>query len=176
MKIGIISDTHKKVKLAKEAIELLIEKGAEFIIHAGDIVEVEILDMLESCGVRYVAVYGNNDAHLAPYHTRYNLVQEPHYFKLAHTTFKLMHLPYYMSPDTEIVIFGHTHEFEIDYKGTTLFLNSGEICARSKNLSEFLMLEVKEKSFKITRYTKETKTKHPKKFKHQKFTYERKSS
>jgi putative phosphoesterase len=175
MKIGIISDTHKKVKLAKDAIDLLIEKGAEFIIHAGDIVEVEILDALESCGVRYVAVYGNNDAHLAPYHTKYNLVQEPHYFKLAGSIFKLMHLPYYMSPDAEIVIFGHTHEFELDYKGTTLFLNPGEVCARSKNLSEFLMLEVKNKSFKITRYTREIKTKEKKRYKHQNFKYERKN-
>jgi len=42
MKIGIISDTHRKVKKTKKAISLLIENGAEFIIHAGDIVEVEI--------------------------------------------------------------------------------------------------------------------------------------
>ncbi|NPA60499.1 MAG: metallophosphoesterase family protein [Epsilonproteobacteria bacterium] len=174
MKIGIISDTHKKVNLAKDAIELLIEKGVEFIIHAGDIVEVEILDILESCGVRYVAVYGNNDSHLTQYHDKYNLVQEPNYFKLANTNFKLMHLPYYMSPDAEVVIFGHTHEFEVEYKGTTLFLNPGEVCARSKNLSEFLILNIKKKKFKVTRYTKKTKTKTKKKFKSQKFIYERK--
>ena len=170
MKIGIISDTHTKVKKAKNAIELLIKDGAEFIIHAGDIVEVETLELLKNCGVRYIAVYGNNDAHLGYYHGKYNLVQEPHYFKLAGIKFKLMHLPYYMAPDADIVIFGHTHEFESDYKNGTLFLNPGECCARSKPISECAMLEVNEKEFLVTYYTKEKKMDT---FKTQHFSYER---
>ena len=124
MKIGILSDTHTKVELARDALDVLLENGAEFIIHAGDIVEVEILEMLKNCGKRYVAVYGNNDAHLVEHHNKYNLVQEPHYFKLAETKFKLMHLPFYMAPDTEIVVFGHTHTFESDFKNGTLFFKS----------------------------------------------------
>ena len=91
MKIGIISDTHKKFNKAQKALNVLLENGAEFIVHAGDIVEVEILELLENCGKRYVAVYGNNDSHLVAYHNEYNLVQEPHYFKLAGAKFKLMH-------------------------------------------------------------------------------------
>jgi len=170
MKIGVISDTHTKVKMARDALDLLIEDGAEFIIHAGDIVEVEILEMLKNCGLRYIAVYGNNDAHLAQYHRKYNLVQEPHYFKLANIKFKLMHMPYYMAPDADVVIFGHTHEFESDFKNTTLFLNPGEACARNKSISECAMLEVTDASFKVTYYTKEKKEK---KFRHQKFSYER---
>ena len=175
MKIGIISDTHTKVDMAKEALDLLIENGAEFIIHAGDIVEVETLELLKNCGLKYVAVYGNNDAHLGQFHGKYNLVQEPHYFKLANTKFKLMHLPYYMAPDADIVIFGHTHEFETDFKNGTLFLNPGEVCARSKPLSESALLEIKDDKFLVTYYTKERKTKKEKKFKHQKFSYERKN-
>ena len=174
MKIGIISDTHTKVKLAKDALDLLIENGAEFIIHAGDIGEVETLDMLKRCGLRYIAVYGNNDAHLAQYHRKYNLVQEPHYFKLANTKFKLMHMPYYMAPDADIVIFGHTHTFETDFKNSTLFLNSGEVCARSKPKSECAMLEVTDDTFEVIYYDKEIKSKKETSFKHQKFSYERK--
>lgn len=155
MKIGILSDTHTKIKKARKVIDLLLENGAEFFIHAGDIVEVEILDMLESSGVRYVAVYGNNDAHLAHHHKTYNLVQEPHYFKLADTTFKLMHLPYYMTPDTDVVLFGHTHLFEVEFTNNTLFLNPGESCARNKPVSECAMLEVNQKSFEVTYYFKE---------------------
>jgi hypothetical protein len=170
MKIGIISDTHTKVKKAKIALDMLLENGAEFIIHAGDVVEPETLELLKHCGKRYVAVYGNNDSHLVQYHNDYNLVQEPYYFKLANTKFKLMHLPFYMSPDTEVVIFGHTHEFHTEFVKGTLFLNSGEICARNKSISECAMLEVKEDKFKVTYYTidkKETK------FKSKKFTYKR---
>ncbi len=170
MKIGIISDTHSKVKKAKLALELLIDNGAEFIIHAGDVGKVETLELLKNCGVRYVAVYGNNDAHLGHFHRKYNLVQEPHYFKLADTEFKLMHLPYYMSPDTDIVVFGHTHEFESDYKNGTLFLNPGECCARNKPVSECILLEVTEEDFLVTYYTKE---KQADMYESQHFSYER---
>lgn len=154
MKIGIISDTHSKVKKAKKALDMLVSDGAEFIVHAGDIVELETLELLRDCGLKYVAVYGNNDAHLAQYHKDFNLVQEPYLFKIAQTKFKLMHLPFYMSPDADVVIFGHTHTFDSDFKGNTLFLNSGEVCARSKPVSEWAMLEVKRSEFLVTHYTK----------------------
>lgn len=157
MKIGIISDTHTKVKKAKRAIETLIDDGAEFIIHAGDIVEHETLELLKNCGLKYVAVYGNNDAHLGQYHSDFNLVQEPHYFKIAKTKFKLMHLPFYMTPDADVVVFGHTHTFESEYKGDTLFLNPGEICARSKPISEWAMLEISKEKFLVTHYEKTKK-------------------
>ena len=170
MKIGILSDTHTKVELARDTLDVLLENGAEFIIHAGDIVEVEILEMLKNCGKRYVAVYGNNDAHLVEHHNKYNLVQEPHYFKLAETKFKLMHLPFYMAPDTEIVVFGHTHTFESDFKNGTLFLNPGEVCARSKPIAECAMLNIKEDKFKVTYYSKD---KNADAFSKQKFSYER---
>jgi len=171
MKIGILSDTHTKVKKAKSSLDLLIENGAEFIIHAGDIVEVETLELLKNCGKRYVAVYGNNDAHLVEFHNQYNLVQEPYYFKLANTKFKLMHLPFYMTPDTEVIIFGHTHEFKSEFVGDTLFLNPGESCARNKPLSECALLEVEEKKFIVTYFSKE---KNEKKFEAQEYSYDRK--
>ena len=170
MKIGILSDTHTKVKKAKETLELLIADGAEFIVHAGDVCELETLELLKNCGLHYVCVYGNNDAHLVQFHNSYNLVQEPHYFKLADTKFKLMHLPFYMTPDAEVVIYGHTHEFKSEFINGTLFLNPGESCARNKPISECAMLEVTPKKFKVTYYTK---SKEDKKFQKEKFTYQR---
>lgn len=155
MKIGVLSDTHTKVGKTKKVIEKLLHEGAEFFIHAGDIVEVEVLELLEKSGKKYVAVYGNNDAHLAEYHNKYNLVQEPNYFKFANLKFKLMHLPFYMSPDADVVISGHTHTFHSEYKSDTLFLNPGEVCARSKPISECAMLEVKEHNLIVTHYTRD---------------------
>lgn len=170
MKIGILSDTHTKTKLAKQTLDHLLSEGAEFIIHAGDICERKILEEMSECGKRYIAVYGNNDVGLTPYHNQYNLVQEPHYFKLADTKFKLMHLPFYMAPDADVVIFGHTHDFECDYRGNTLFLNPGETCARNKGISECVMLEVVPAFFHVTYYSRspEEQTFHA-----QHFTFER---
>ncbi len=158
MKIGIISDTHKKVKKAKRAIDTLLADGAEFIVHAGDIVELEILELLKKSNLKYVAVYGNNDAHLVHHHNEYNLVQEPYYFKIADTKFKLMHLPFYMTPDADVVISGHTHIFESEFTGNTLFLNPGEVCARNKPVSEWTMLDISEKNFQVTYYTRANKS------------------
>lgn len=171
MKIGILSDTHTKVKKAKECLELLLSNGAEFIIHAGDIVELEILEMLRLCGKRYVCVYGNNDAHLVKYHNDYNLVQEPYYFKLADTKFKLMHLPFYMSPDAEVIIYGHTHIFKSEFIKGKLFLNPGEACARNKPISECVMLEVLKDEFFLSYYSKAKKDEF---FSSKAFSYKRK--
>ena len=157
IKIGIISDSHTKTSRAIKAIDMLLDQGVEFFIHAGDIVEEDTLQYLKKTKIRYIAVYGNNDAHLVHVHNKYNLVQEPYYFKLANTSFKLMHLPFYMSNDTDVVIFGHTHKFEVEYKGETLYLNPGEICARSKPISECVLLEITPERFDVKYFTRKKK-------------------
>ena len=158
MKIGVLSDTHKQIDLSQKIIQHLVKNKAEFLIHAGDIVEPEILRQLKNSGLKYIAVYGNNDSHLAKYHNLYNLVQEPHHFNYKNTKFKLMHMPFYLSKDdADVVIFGHTHAFECEFKNNTLFLNPGEACARNKNLSECALLEITDKAYKVTRYNKKPK-------------------
>ena len=170
MKIGILSDTHKKEKRSQKVVDLLVKNGAEFLIHAGDIVKTEMLDQLVATELRYVAVYGNNDAHLHTVHNDYNLVQEPHYFKLGGNKFKLMHLPFFMSPDADVIIYGHTHTFDCEFTNGTLFLNPGEACARNKPVSECAMLEITDEQFKVTYYSRALKTK---KFHEQHFSFER---
>ncbi|MCJ7766672.1 MAG: metallophosphoesterase family protein, partial [Thiovulaceae bacterium] len=68
MKIGILSDTHKKEKRSQQVIDHLLKNGAEFLIHGGDIVKEQILEQLAESGLPYLAVYGNNDAHLHAVH------------------------------------------------------------------------------------------------------------
>ncbi len=170
MKIGILSDTHSKIGRAKKVIDLLIEKGAQYLVHAGDICEVEVLEYLAEKDITYLAVYGNNDAHMVKYHRSYNLVQEPHLFQIKDVKFKLMHLPYYMSPDADVVIFGHTHIFETDFKNGTLFINPGEACARNKPLSECAMLIISKSAFEVEYYSRKLKSKE---WKTQHIIYER---
>ena len=154
MKIAILSDTHKKSSLMIEAIEMLKKDGATFLLHAGDLENRENLDILDKCGLKYISVFGNNDYNIIQYQNEYNIFKEPYYFKLANLKFKLMHLPFYMSGDTDIIIFGHTHYFESEYKNGTLFLNPGEICARNKNLTECVLLEITDKKYIIKQYFK----------------------
>ena len=154
MKIGILSDSHLKGDFTKEVIDFLKEINSEYLVHAGDLCIEKNLQLLEESGLKYVAVFGNNDRHLLHLSSTYNIKQEPYYFKIKDTTFKLMHLPYYLSPDSDVVIFGHTHIFECDYKNKTLFINPGEVCAREKPLIECVQLEIKENEYIISRYFK----------------------
>ena len=159
MKIGIISDTHKKVGRAKKAIDLLLEKGAEFIVHAGDIVKVEVLEYLEEKNIRYVAVLGNNDFHLYSVVDKFNIVTEPNYFKLAGKTWKLMHYPKYMFPlDTDIIVYGHTHDVDISFNGKNLILNPGEVCARDHGFSTCMLLDIEENRYLLTLFYRKIKT------------------
>jgi len=149
LKIAVLSDSHKKNSLTKDAIDFLKSQGAQYILHAGDLEIVENLQLLEDAKIPYVSVFGNNDRNLIQYSAQYNIRQEPYYFKIKELKFKLMHIPNYMSPDTDIVIFGHTHMFENEYTNDTLFLNPGEVCARNKNLTECVLLEITEDKYTI---------------------------
>jgi putative phosphoesterase len=141
MKIGVLSDPHRRSDLQQAAIDKLIAEGAEYLLHAGDLCIEENLRQLEETGVPYAAVFGNNDRALHSLSDRYRIRPEPWYFKIRDLKVKMMHLPYYLSPDTDLVIYGHTHRFAAEMKGKTLFLNPGELCAREKPLSECALLE-----------------------------------
>lgn len=159
MKIGILSDTHSKVGRAKKVIDHLIQNGAKYLVHAGDICEVEVLEYMAQTKLPYIAVYGNNDAHMVKHHRQFKLVQEPHLFKIKNHKFKLMHLPYYLNPDdADIIIFGHTHTFECDYKKNTLFINPGEACARNKPISECLLLDITDTHYFIKSFSRPIKS------------------
>ena len=156
LKLGILSDSHTKTALHQEAIRHLLAQGAEYLIHAGDIMLEEHLQMLEDAPVPYICVYGNNDTSLISLYGQYNMYREPHYFTINHLKLKLMHLPYYMNADADIVISGHTHIFDCSLKGETLFINSGEVCAREKPLTECAIVEVSyDKKYAVTHYFKE---------------------
>jgi putative phosphoesterase len=154
MKIGILSDSHLKSDYTEDVIEFLKNEGCEYLIHAGDLCIEKNLEHLENSGLKYIAVFGNNDRNLFELSSKYNIKQEPYYFKIKEIKFKLMHLPYHLTPDADVVIFGHTHIFENDYKNNTLFVNPGEVCAREKPLIECVQLEIKENEYIIRRYFK----------------------
>jgi putative phosphoesterase len=170
IKIGILSDSHLKSDYTKEVIDFLKAQKCEYLIHAGDLCIEKNLQLLEESELKYIAVFGNNDRALLSLSSKYNIKAEPYYFKIQDLKFKLMHLPYHLTPDSDIVIFGHTHEFECDYKNKTLFLNPGEVCAREKPLIECAKLEINENEYIITRYYK---NKNEENFKKEEIIYEK---
>jgi putative phosphoesterase len=158
-KIAVLSDTHKRGDLQQEAILFAKSKGAEYLLHLGDLESLENLEMLKDSNLPYAAVFGNNDANLISYYNSFKIKKEPYYLKIKNTTIKMMHLPYYMSSDCDIVLYGHLHKFSVNMQNGTLFLNPGEICARQKNLTEFAIIEVGSSFFMVNYFYKEPNSK-----------------
>jgi putative phosphoesterase len=60
MILGILSDTHDQAERTRRAVQMLIDAGAEALIHCGDITRPELLSL---CAVRPLHfVVGNNDS------------------------------------------------------------------------------------------------------------------
>ena len=96
MIIGVISDSHRETKVAASAIEWLLARGADLLVHAGDIVESETLRLLQQSGKPYFAVLGNNDEALAELKNDFNLYDEPFCTEFAGLRLKIMHHPFYL--------------------------------------------------------------------------------
>jgi len=140
LKVGVISDTHNRVDLTQRVVEHLLDLEISYLIHAGDIGQ-EVADYLATLPIKTVAVYGNTDTSLQNPGGSLILQKQPYYFKIGSVTFKLMHQPWFLSPDSDVVIYGHLHTFECK-KAKSLFLNPGEVCAREKPRSECALLDL----------------------------------
>ncbi len=127
--IGIISDTHGLVR--PQALEVL--RGADLIIHAGDIGSPEVLATLKRMAP-VKAVRGNNDrdpwAHDIPltqiveYHS--------HFLYVLHELHHLDQDPSLL--ECSAVIFGHSHRPSAEFKRGVLYLNPGSAGPRRFSL------------------------------------------
>ena len=63
MRIGIVSDTHGKSKRLAKALELFAARGAEAVVHCGDIVSADDVAMLGGFAGAAYLVAGNMDRH-----------------------------------------------------------------------------------------------------------------
>ena len=61
MKVGIVSDSHGKADRLRRALEELIRRGAEKVVHCGDVGSADCVEVLAGCGVEAYAVAGNMD-------------------------------------------------------------------------------------------------------------------
>lgn len=96
MIIGVISDSHRETEVAASAIEWLLARGADLLVHAEGIVAIETLRLLRQSGKPYFAVLGNNDEALAELKNDFNLYDEPFCTEFAGVRLKIMHHPFYL--------------------------------------------------------------------------------
>ncbi len=131
MKIGVISDTHipfNSDKLPPEVVEHF--KECDLIVHAGDIVEADVLKVLENLA-ETKAVFGNMDG----LELREKLPQKI-VFECAGKTIGVVHgtgpgakvhqiVEGMFNEKLDIIIFGHSHMPLVEKRGKTLLVNPG---------------------------------------------------
>ncbi|MCL2477115.1 metallophosphoesterase [Candidatus Bathycorpusculum sp.] len=129
--IGLISDTHIPKKahyLPKRVIELF--EKVDYIIHAGDLVELSVIDELEQIAP-VLAVHGNMDG-LAVTDT----LPQLNSLKLFDWKIGVMHDPdihFGLTTMRELTkqngfnvfVYGHTHVANITWENKTLYINPG---------------------------------------------------
>ena len=153
MIIGVIADTHIPSR-AKELPEKLVNelRKVDLIIHAGDFVESEVLEMLE--GIKKVeAVFGNMDEEQIKIKLPGTKIIELEGIKIGivhgcDICWDLNHrVPInFKDEKLDCVVFGHTHVSKNERIGDRLFFNPGsptdEIFISTKT---FGILEIKNK-------------------------------
>lgn len=133
MKIGVISDTHIPDR-AKDIPQKILEefKNVGMIIHAGDLVELKVLDKLKTVCSNVKAVWGNMD----PEEVR-RVLPEKEIFQIGNYKIGIMHgygapgklidllTSVFKNDNVNLIIFGHSHYSVDEKKNGILFFNPG---------------------------------------------------
>jgi putative phosphoesterase len=115
MKLLLISDTHLPARARELPAQVWREVGAaDVVVHAGDWVDVALLDELEARSARLIGVYGNNDGPALrarlPEIARADLAGVR--LAVIHETGAKQGREQRCDaqfPDTDVLVFGHSH-------------------------------------------------------------------
>ncbi len=128
--VGLISDTHVP-KRAKSIPNRVFEifKNADYLIHAGDLVELAVVDELEQIAP-VLAVHGNMDGlDVTGALPRFNSLKVfdwkigvVHDRSILYGADKIAEVD---GKNFDVFVYGHTHTAEVRWEGKILFINPG---------------------------------------------------
>lgn len=129
--VGLISDTHvpkRATSIPRQVFDAF--KNVDYIIHAGDLVELPVIDELEQVAP-VLAVQGNMDNEEVK-----NVLPELNSLKIFEWKIGVMHDPdilngadkmLYLTKENSynVFVYGHTHSPRVKWEGEVLFINPG---------------------------------------------------
>jgi hypothetical protein len=143
--IGMLSDSHGRAAVTQRAVEMLVERGVDVLIHLGDVGGAQVLDALvgklsdEGLAVPPVhIVFGNTDydsASLSRYATAIGIqVDDPvGRLELDGKTVAFSHghladaVADAMATEPDYFLHGHTHKVRDERIGSTRVINPGAL-------------------------------------------------
>lgn len=136
MRIGILSDSHGHIEITARAVELLLDQGAEILLHLGDFETEAIIDELVGHPARIV--FGNCDWDLKGLssYARHVGVTVDHPLGIIEADEKRIafthgHLRDSMEKaiheEVDYLLHGHTHELRDERFGPTRIINPGAL-------------------------------------------------
>ena len=144
MKVCIISDSHDNRRLLEIAVKDAKQRGAEVVLHCGDVVAPTTLRVLQKFALPVHVIHGNNSGdQFATAQLSHDPESVVHYhgqdagLELAGRKIFIVHYPHYaramaVTGDWDLVCCGHDHKAEIDLIATitqsrTTFINPGTV-------------------------------------------------
>ena len=144
MKVCIVSDSHDNRALLATAVQDAKSRGAEVVLHCGDVIAPTTLRGLPPIGLPVHVIHGNNTGDLVTMHAVMETFPDIiHYhgqdamLEIAGRRIFLVHYPHYASAmaltgDYDLVCCGHDHRFLVaqikNIKGTeTTLVNPGTV-------------------------------------------------
>jgi putative phosphoesterase len=129
--VGLVSDTHVPIRAREIPKEVFnVFEDVDYIIHAGDLVELSVIDDLEQLAPVLV-VYGNMDGPEVR-----GKLQKLNSFKVFNWKIGVTHDPGALfgirkareiarTNGFDVLVYGHTHSSSIKWDGDILFINPG---------------------------------------------------
>ena len=150
MKIGIISDTHIANKSEHlPGIILDVFKQMDMVIHAGDMVDLQVVEELKSACPKIVAVAGNMDQEAV--RKKY---PEKEILEIAGCRIGIMHgwgsplnlvellKNAFKEDNPDIIIFGHSHRPMNEFIDGVLFFNPGSATDFTAEYNSYGIIEI----------------------------------
>lgn len=129
--VGLISDTHIPVRAKKIPSKVFeVFQKVDFIVHAGDLVQLSVIDELEQVAP-VLAVYGNMDGAKIR-----GMLPKINSLKVYNWKIGVTHNPGALfgmgkmreiasKNEFDVLVYGHTHSPKVRWEGNTLFINPG---------------------------------------------------
>lgn len=137
--LGLVSDTHDNLPLARRAADFLRERAPDLVLHLGDICTADTVRLFDGLPVRFLR--GNNDVDgalpealaasgLPPLADEWTGTLGG--LRLAATHGHKRHLVHRHVGNADLLLHGHTHRRREERVGRTLVVNPGALhrCAR----------------------------------------------